>query len=861
MVMTLHVRVEESLMGLEQLASACLRVWRAGILVSCFVSGFAWLVSTDAHPRGRITLAANGSLPGTKANQPQARLAATYGKLPLTFEANHGQTDNKVKFLARGRDYALFLTATEAVLSFKKRAEPGGDDELSPKTQVSERESGDSGTRGRPSVLVDMKLVGGNPAPEVSGLERLPSTANYFIGNDPKKWHTNVPTYAKVRYRDVYPGIDLVYYGNQGQLEYDFVVEPGADPRTIRLTLQGGGRLKLDAQGDLVLGEVRFRKPRLYQETAGDRQDVSGRYVLKGARQVAFQVASYDASRPLMIDPVLSYSTVLGGSNFDQINGIAVDSSGKAYVAGFTSSSPFPTTSGAFDATYGGSSDVFVSKFNPSVSGSSSLIYSTYIGGSFGEQALAIAVDSSGVAYVAGQALSSNFPTTAGAFDTTYNGNGDAFLLKLSATGSSLLYSTYLGGSGLDQALGVALDSSGNIYMAGQTFSTNFPTLNALQTANGGLQDSFVAEFTNSGSPLYSTYLGGSGYDQANGIAVDALGRAYVTGYTTSPDFPVHNAPAVGAACSSCANNTNDAFVAAIGANGTGFVYSTYLGGSGDDQGMGIAVDAVGNAYVTGSTFSTNFPTTVGAYQRSLLGSSSAFVTLVDTNGSTLGYSTYVGSGGNTYGQAIAVAGGNAYIGGSTNASSLPLVGAIQSGNAGGVDAFAAEINPAGSAISFSTYFGGSAYDQVTAVAINSGNMYIAGSTHSTDLPTAQAYQGSYGGGDSDAFLAKIQISTVSLSPGSLTFSAQQVDTTSPPQPVTLTNSGSSSLSITSITFTGSNSGDFAQTNNCGSSVPQGASCTINVTFTPAASGPRSATLTVNDNAFGSPHTASVAGT
>src|SRR5207249_3382021 len=461
--------------------------------------------------------------------------------------------------------------------------------------------------------------------------------------NDPKKWHTNVPTYAKVRYKDVYPGIDLVYYGNQGQLEYDFVVEPGADPRTIRLTLQGGGRLKLDAQGDLVLGEVRFRKPRLYQETAGDRQDVSGRYVLKGARQVAFQVASYDASRPLMIDPVLSYSTFLGGSNFDQINGITVDSSG--------------------------------------------------------------------VAYVAGQALSSNFPTTAGAFDTTYNGNGDAFLLKLSATGSSLLYSTYLGGSGLDQALGVALDSSGNIYMAGQTFSTNFPTLNALQTANGGLQDSFVAEFTNSGSPLYSTYLGGSGYDQANGIAVDALGRAYVTGYTTSPDFPLHNAPAVGAACSSCANNTNDAFVAAIGANGTGFVYSTYLGGSGDDQGMGIAVDAVGNAYVTGSTFSTNFPTTVGAYQRSLLGSSSAFVTLVDTNGSTLGYSTYLGSGGNTYGQAIAVAGGNAYIGGSTNASSLPLVGAIQSGNAGGVDAFAAEINPTGSAISFSTYFGGSAYD------------------------------------------------------------------------------------------------------------------------------------------------------
>src|SRR5439155_4350673 len=354
------------------------------------------------------------------------------------------------------------------------------------------------------------------------------------------------------------------------------------------------------------------------------------------------------------------------------------------------------------------------------------------------------------------------------------------------------------------------------------------------------------------------TYLGGNGYDQVNAIAVDSLGRAYVTGYTTSSDFPVLNAPAVGAACASCANNTNDAFVAAIGANGTGFVYSTYLGGSGDDQGMGIAVDAVGIAYVTGSKFATDFPTTVGAYQRSLLGSSSAFVTLVDTTGSTLGYSTYLGSGGNTYGQAIAVAGGNAYIGGSTNASSLPLVGAIQSGNAGGVDAFAAEINPTGSAISFSTYFGGSAYDQVTAVAINSGNMYIAGSTHSTDLPTAQAYQGSYGGGDSDAFLAKIQISTVSLSPGSLTFSAQQVDTTSPPQPVTLSNSGTASLSITSIAVSGTNAGDYGQSNNCGNSLAAGANCAINVTFSPTAMGARSASLTVTDDDSGSPQTASL---
>src|SRR5437660_1389798 len=272
-------------MGLEQFVSACLRVCRAGILVSCLVSGLAWLAHTDAHPRGRTTLAANGSLPGTKANHPaQARLVETYGKLPLSFEANRGQTDKKVRFLARGRDYALFLTATDAVLSFRKQAEPGSEAGLSHEAQASGRGSGGSAAS-PPSGLVEMKLVGANRTPEVSGLERSPSTANYFIGNDPKGWRTNVPTYAKVRYKDVYPGIDLVYYGNQGQLEYDFVVEPRADPRMIRLSLQGGGRLKLDAHGDLVLGEVRFRRPRLYQEAGGRRHDIPGRYVLKGANE------------------------------------------------------------------------------------------------------------------------------------------------------------------------------------------------------------------------------------------------------------------------------------------------------------------------------------------------------------------------------------------------------------------------------------------------------------------------------------------------------------------------------------------------------------------------------------------------
>jgi hypothetical protein len=399
------------------------------------------------------------------------QLASAYGMLPLSFEANQGQANPRVKFISRGSGYSLFLTSTEIVLALsgstsresklegrKPKAEAAG--LLSGRgaaNEFLERKRNAADLPGKPAVqetVLRMKLVGANPAPKISGVDELPGKSNYFIGNDPKKWRTNVPTYAKVNYQRVYPGVDLVYHGTQGKLEYDFVVAPGADPGVIRLSFEGADRLELDSQGDLVLrtaaGELRQHKPVVYQEVAGARHAVSGSYVLRGQRQAGFEIARYDASQPLIIDPVLSYSTYLGGDNFDEGLGIAVDSAGNAYGAGFTGSTNFPTTTGAFQTTLGGGRNAFVTKLNPT---GSTLVYSTYLGGSLFDEGLGIAVDATGSAYVTGDTQSSNFPTTPGAFQTIFGGGfSDAFLTKLHPTGTApLVYSTYLGGSSSEQ--------------------------------------------------------------------------------------------------------------------------------------------------------------------------------------------------------------------------------------------------------------------------------------------------------------------------------------------------------------------------------------------------------------------------
>ncbi len=667
---------------------------------------------------------------------PMAQALKLYETLPMVFETNMGQTDSRVKYVSRGRGYALFLTPTEAVLVLRKSA----------------------------GAALRMTLVEAASQPRVIGLDEMPGRANYFIGNDPGQWRTNIVQYARVKYEDVYPGVGLVYYGSQQQLEFDFVVAPGADPRAIRLAFEGAEEIRLDAAGDLVLhvassrDGVRLRKPFIYQEIDGARKAIPGRYVLTGKDQVGFQVAAYDTGKALVIDPVLSYSTYLGGTGADTAHDIAIDAAGNVYAAGSTHSLDFPTTTGAFQtAKVGAAGNAFVTKLNATGSG---LVYSTYLGGGFVQ---AIAVDAAGNAYVTGNTGQTNF-ATAGAFQTVFGGGlTDAYVTKLNAAGSALVYSTYLGGSGAENLLDIAVESStagcagGCAYVAGTTGSTNFPTTpGAFQTVHrGGFDDAFVTKVNATGTALvYSTLLGGSGSDNGGGIAVDALGNAYVAGATKSNNFPTTSG-----AFQPKSRGSSDAFVTKLNAAGSALVYSTHLGGSTHDEGSGIAVDSVGNAYVTGTTYSTSFPTTRGAYDRSFNGAIDGFVTKVNATGSALVYSTHLGGSNTDQPSDIAVdAAGNAYVTGGTYSTNFPTTpGAIQTALSGINDAFVTKVNPTGSALVYSTYLGGSAADFGGGIVVDStGNAYVAAATNSANFPTtAGAFQTVFGGVQ-DAFVAKI---------------------------------------------------------------------------------------------------------
>ena len=856
----------------------------------------------------------------------QPKLFASYGKLPLGFEANRGQVRGRVKFLSRGRGYTIFLTDDEAVLALRKSSVvPAKRDQSSvgtrqkPSVAPTFRSAGarlksgattsvdkpttDNGPRTTGSVL-RMKLVGANVQASVTGAEELPGKSNYFIGNDPKKWRTNVPTYAKVRYQDVYPGVDLEYYGNQGgQLEYDFVVAPGADPNQIKLSFVGADGMRMDAaSGDLVLKvgkeDVRFRKPVVYQpamtvaavydrrpQSSTNRASVAAvsgpdarhsslvtrhcSFVLASNNEVAFRVAGYDPKRALVIDPVLSYSTYLGGSDQDVGYGIAVDAAGNAYVTGSTASTDFPTANPLQPNYGGGVYDVFVAKLNPA---GSALVYSTYLGGSNEDDGYAIAVDSAGNAYVTGQTYSTNFPTVnplqANNKAAAVSAGQTAFVAKLNPAGSALVYSTYLGGSVSDVGYGIAVDSAGNAYITGQTLSTDFPTANALQGAcavggSGMCGDAFVATLNAAGSALlYSTYLGGSGFDIGRSIAVDASGNVYVTGETTSTDFPTANP----LQATNKAAPSYTGFVAKLNPTGSALVYSTYLGGSTWDNGSGIAVDAAGNAYVAGYTESIDFPT-VNPLQATnkAVPNYTGFVAKLNSAGSALVYSTFLGGSVEDCGYGIAVdSAGNAYVTGYTQSTDFPTANPVQPSLIGGIDAFVAQLNPAGSALLYSTYLGGGAGSYGYGIAVDAaGNAYVTGTTGPGFL-TVNPLQASYGGGGSDAFVAKLSPApAAALSSSSLSFGGVLVNATSPEQSVTLTDSGDVPLNLTSITA----SGDFALLttgSSCpygGGTVATGGNCTIDVTFTPTATGSRTGTVTITDNAAGSPQTVQLTGT
>jgi hypothetical protein len=664
----------------------------------------------------------------------QARIepAAT---LPLSFEPNVGQAAANVAFLSHGAHSALYLTPRESVFVLGRRAD-----------------------------VLRVRYIGSRPAPSIQGEQLLPGRSHYFLGRDPAAWRTDVPRYGSVRARELWPGVDLVYRAGSRDLEYDFVVRPGADVGSIRLRYEGARGLSLDRDGNLVVrmahGDVVERRPALYQEAGGERTPVSGRFVLRGRNEVRFEAGAHDPGRALTIDPVLAYSTYLGGSGDESGAGIAVDASGSAYVTGTTFSIDFPGAH-PFGPPRRSNSVVFVAKLDPS---GSTLVYAAYLGGAFDTSTGAgIAVDAAGSAYVTGSTSAIDFPVV-GAFQPGLAGGvQDAFVAKLSPSGASLVYSTYLGGSDTDTGSAITVDSSGSAYVAGSTSSIDFPTAKPLQAASKLSGDAFVAKLDPTGAALvYSTYLGGSGVDLANAIAVDASGAAYVTGSTISTDFPT-----VHARQSSYGGGT-DAFVSKISADGSTLVYSTYLGGSATDVGYGIAVDCQGNAYVTGETISTNFPT-ASAFQGSLKGTVDAFVAKFDSSGSSLTFSTYLGGGtagpnsalnqqGVTRGIGIAVdSGGTVTLVGTTSAVDFPVTNAYQGAFAGGPeDAFVAQLAPSGSSMTYATYLGGTFDDFAAAVALDpSGNVYLAGTTSSADFPTAGPFQAASGGGD-DAFVVKI---------------------------------------------------------------------------------------------------------
>jgi hypothetical protein len=599
-----------------------------------------------------------------------------------------------------------------------------------------------------------LEFLGAEAGVALVGEQSTGGRVSFLLGSDPRAWLTGRPAFGALRYRNLYPGVDLVYTSGAEGLKSEFVLAPGADPSAIRFRYAGAHAVRLDG-GDLVVesaaGRLRERAPALYQRVNQVRVPVAGSFALHRDGSVGFAVGDYDRRRPLHIDPELQFSTFLGGSSLDYVTALAVDSAGRVIVAGWTDSTNFPTVNPFLSR--GGGVDAFIVRYNAAGTG---IDFATYLGGAGDDRAFGLAVDGSGQAVLTGYTTSTGFPVLA-ASQGTLAGGKDAFVAKLNAAGTGLVFSTYLGGSGQDEARSAAVDATGAIYVAGSTYSSNFPTLSAFQTMNAGGQDGFLAKFSAGGSRLYSTLLGGQADDRINAVAVDGAGQAYVTGGTSSANFPIAGAaqPALGGG--------QDAFVSKFSAGGTQLIYSTYLGGSGGgtgapEEGSGIAVDAGGNAYVVGSTSSANFPV-VNAYQASHRGGTmDAFLVKLNPTGSALLFSTYLGGGGADYGLAIALdANGIPHVAGQTNSWNFPTKDPLQAANAGLQDAFLAQLSPAGSALLWSSYLGGAQADGATAIGVDpSGTIHVAGVTQSSNFPLRNALQAAHAG-LLDSFVARIR--------------------------------------------------------------------------------------------------------
>ncbi len=749
-----------------------------------------------------------GSQPIHQPSQAERQtIEGNFDLLPLRFEPNRGQSSSDAEFLARGRGFSALFKENRMDFLF----------------------TGHPATR-RP---LSVTLLNASRNAAVSGEKRLPGTVNYFMGNDREKWHTGLPTFERLRYKSVYPGTDLIYYGNKGSLEFDFQLSPGAAPSQIRMRFEGARSLRIDHNGDLIVtandGQISFQKPVIYQPAEGGRKGlVAGSFKILGKDTVSFAVARYDRTKPLIIDPILNYSTYIG--RLAEAMAIAVDQTGEAYVIGIADQE-FPTTPGSNQPVAVKScagnlwplcGSPFVAKFN---STGTALLYSTFLTGSGVDTANGIALDVNGDAFIAGSTSSTDFPITTGALQTKNNASGTTgFVTELSSNGASLLYSTYLGGSTSTTVNRVAIDASGSAYVTGSTEDTNFPTTTGayrstpVTKATAGSNSAFVAKLNPSGTALvYSTYLGGSQVDAAVAIAVDSAGEAYVGGNTTSSNFPVTPGAIEGARE---ASSLQTGFVTKLNASGSALVYSTYLGGEALDNLTSIALDSNGNAYATGSTNSPNFPVTSGAFQ-SNIGISffgypqvNAFVSELNSAGTYLVYSTFLGGGVSLGSLAdegdqatgIAVDGqGMVYLTGMACTGDFPVTaGAFEPKNLDGettgeCTAFLTKLNPApNTSLLYSTFLGGTGNadagdyfygEEANGVAVDpSGNVYVAGITRSIDFPTtAGVVETAFDGPSEEAFVTEFNGSEMKSLP---------IPT------VTLTSSTSSVLFGQPVTFT-----------------------------------------------------------
>lgn len=675
------------------------------------------------------------------AQKAQINPAAAFNRLRVSFVENQGQVDSHVRFLAQAGNGTIYLTPAEQVLALDSRTAKD--------TAANSRTA-----KSTPQISVlRMKWLGANPNPLMAAEQPLPGKINYLIGRDPSRWQPNLPTYARVRYGELYPGVDAVFYGREGEIEYDLILSPGTSPGKISFALDGAKQIKLAANGDLVLSlengrsKVRQLKPTVYQQVNGTRRLLAARYVIRRDKTVGFEVTGYDRKLPLVIDPRLAYSTYIGSNTVDTVSSVAVDQFGDAYITGSTVFG-FPTKNPAQQNQL--KMDAFVTKFS---SNGGSLIYSTILGGSSFDSGNAIAVDRFGSTYVGGETSSTDFPTTPGAFQPA-PGSTDAdngFITKLSPSGSSFIYSLLLGGGDEDQIRALALDTQHRVYVTGFTCSTNFPARNAFQPvtlgqncADGG-GDAFVTRVNAAGTDLdYSTYLDGTIASIGNGIAVDSTFHAYVTGATESPDFPTtpgafqtilkaqvipgfpHDTP------------QRNAFVTKFSADGRSLVYSTFLGGTADDVASAIALDPDGRACVAGGATSRDFPVTAGALQKTLHGSGDAFVTKLQLSGGGLFYSTFLGGSGGDGASSIAVDGfGRAYVAGGTSSTDFPVLNPIQAHLGGAQDAFVTKLSATGNTLFFSTYLGGTNVDVANSIRLDGqGNVFVGGATDSTNFPT-----------------------------------------------------------------------------------------------------------------------------